>query len=109
MLQFIPSTSNTIAAQLGLSDFEQDDLYDPHSAILIGAQYMKNLFDEFGAPQPVAAAYNGSEDSVRRWRKRAQNTDVDRFVCEVAKRETKEYVYRVSNNYRAYQTIYAEK
>ncbi len=106
MLQFIASTSNDIAAQLALQDFEQDDLYEPHTAILFGAQYLKNLFDEFGSPQAAAAAYNGSEQSVRRWRKRAQSTDVDCFVSEVAKRETKEYVYRVCNNFRAYQLIY---
>ncbi len=106
MLQFIASTSNDIAAQLALQDFEQDDLYEPHTAILFGAQYLKNLFDEFGSPQAAAAAYNGSEQSVRRWRKRAQSTEVDCFVSEVAKRETKEYVYRVCNNFRAYQLIY---
>jgi soluble lytic murein transglycosylase len=106
MLQFIADTSNVIAAQLGLPDFAQDDLYEPHTAILFGAQYMKNLFDEFGSPQAVAAAYNGSEASVRRWLKRANHTYPNRLVAEVAKRETKEYVYRVCNHVRAYQALY---
>jgi soluble lytic murein transglycosylase len=106
MLQFIASTANSIARQLKIEDFDQDDLYDPDTAILFGSQYLQNLFREFNSPQAVAAAYNGSEESVRRWRARARSTEPDRLVIEVLKRETKEYVFRVMNFYDAYQTIY---
>lgn len=106
MLQFIAPTANQISAQLGLKDFEQDDLYEPGTAILIGSQYMKNLFDWFGTSQAAAAAYNGSEESVARWLARAGSKEVDRFVLEVAKRETKDYVFKVLNNLQAYKTIY---
>lgn len=108
LLQFISSTSSQIAAQLRLDDFDQSDLYEPKRAILIGSQYMQNLFQEFGTPQAVAAAYNGSEDSVRRWVARARIPEVDRFMIEVAKRETKDYVFNVVNYYRAYQALYPE-
>ncbi len=106
LMQFIASTANQIAAQLGLRDFDQDDLYNPDTALLFGSQYMQNLFAEFGSPQAVAASYNGSEDSVRRWIARAGSDDVDRMVIEIAKRETKDYVFKVINFYNAYQAIY---
>ncbi|MBS1810545.1 MAG: transglycosylase SLT domain-containing protein [Acidobacteria bacterium] len=106
LLQFISSTSSAIAKQLNLNDFEQDDLYNPNQAILIGSQYMKNLFDELKHPANVAAAYNGSEQSVRRWVARSKSDDVDRHVIEVGKRETKDYVYKVMNNLWAYQALY---
>jgi soluble lytic murein transglycosylase len=106
MMQFIPSTANQIASQLGLRDFDQDDLYNADTAILFGSQYLKNLFGEFSSPQAVAAAYNGSEDSVRRWVDRARSRDVDRLVIEMAKKETKDYVFKVINFYNAYQAIY---
>jgi peptidoglycan lytic transglycosylase len=106
LMQFISSTADQIAVQLGLRDFEQDDLYNPDTAILFGSQYMKNLFAEFGSPQAVAASYNGSEDSVRRWIARSGSGDVDRLVIEMAKRETKDYVFKVINFYNAYQSIY---
>lgn len=106
LMQFIASTANQIAAQVGLRDFDQDDLYNPDTAILFGSQYMQNLFAELGSPQAVAAAYNGSEDSVRRWIARAGSNDVDRLVIEIAKRETKDYVFKVINFYNAYQAIY---
>jgi soluble lytic murein transglycosylase len=109
MMQFIASTANQIAAQLALPDFEQNDLYEPDTAILFGSQYIKNLNDEFGSGQAVAAAYNGSEESVRRWRARARSKEVDRLVIEIAKRETKDYIFKVMNNYNAYRTIYANR
>jgi soluble lytic murein transglycosylase-like protein len=106
MMQFISSTADQIAAQLKLNDFEQSDLYDPNVAILFGSQYLKNLLNEFGSPQAAAAAYNGSEDSVRRWLARAGSPDVDRFVIEVLKKQTKDYVFKVMNYYAAYQKLY---
>lgn len=108
LLQFISSTSSEMAKQLNLADFEQDDLYNPKQAILIGSQYMKNLFDEFKHAANVAAAYNGSEQSVRRWVVRSKSEDVDRHVIEVGKRETKDYVYKVMNNLWAYQALYGK-
>jgi len=109
MMQFISSTANQMAAQLGLRDFDQDDLYDADTAILFGSQYMKNLFKEFSSPQAVAAAYNGSEESVRRWKARARSNDVDRLVIEMVKRESKDYVFKVINFYNAYRAIYPDQ
>ncbi len=110
LLQFISATSSQIAAQLKLTDFEQEDLYNSNIAILIGSQYMQNLFTEFGTSQAVAAAYNGSEPHVRRCLERARLTpdkqgEVDRFVIEIGKRETKDYVYKVLNNLQAYKAL----
>jgi peptidoglycan lytic transglycosylase len=107
-LQFISSTAEQIAKQTGRTDFDQSDLYHAGTAIDIGAQYVRNLVDEFKIPQAVFAAYNGGEDSVRRWTARSQSQEVDRFVIEVAKRETRDYVFKVMNNYRAYLAIYPE-
>jgi len=106
MLQFIASTASRIAGQLKIDDFDQNDLYDADTAVLFGSQYLQNLFSEFGSPQAVAAAYNGSEESVRRWRARARSTEPDRLVIEVLKRETKEYIFKVMNFYDSYRAIY---
>lgn len=109
LMQFISDTSGQIAAQLRLRDFEQSDLYNADTAIMFGSQYMKNLFEEFGSPQAVAASYNGSEVSVRRWIARAKSQEVDRFVVEVLKRETKDYVFKVTSHYLAYRKIYPDR
>jgi soluble lytic murein transglycosylase len=110
LMQFIPSTADTMAAQLGKKSFSQDELYDPKIAILFGSQYLGNLFKQFPAmPQAVAASYNGGEDNVARWTARARTNDPDRYVMEVAFAQSKDYIYKVLANFRVYQTLYTEQ
>jgi soluble lytic murein transglycosylase len=110
LLQFIASTSNSIATQLSLRDFRQDDLYNPRMAVLFGSQYMGNLFRQFpDMPQAVAASYNGGEDNVARWVARAHSSDPDRYTLEIGFAQSKDYVYKVLPNYWVYQMLYTEQ
>ncbi|MBD0371202.1 MAG: transglycosylase SLT domain-containing protein [Pyrinomonadaceae bacterium] len=110
LMQFIPSTADQMAAQLGRKGFIQDELYAPRTAILFGSQYLGNLFKMFpGMPQAVAASYNGGEDNVARWKARARTDDPDRYVLEIAYAQSKDYVYKVLANFRVYQTLYNEQ
>ena len=110
LTQFIPSTANEIAAQLGKRDFSQDDLYNPPTAVLFASQYLGNLFKMFpGQPQAVAASYNGGEDNVERWLSRARTNDPDRYVLEIGFTQAKDYVYKVTANYWVYQSLYTEQ
>ena len=109
-MQFISTTSAKIAGELGRADFEQDELYNPSTAILFGSQYTSNLFRLFPKqPQAVAASYNGGEDNMKRWIKRSKSDLADRYVMEIAFAQSKDYVYKVMANYRIYQTFYDEK
>ncbi|MDX6693101.1 MAG: soluble lytic murein transglycosylase, partial [Blastocatellia bacterium] len=110
LLQFIPTTSNRIAAQLGLQNFQQDDLYNPRIAVLFGSEYMGNLFKLFPEmPQAVAASYNGGEDNLARWVGRARSNDPDRYVIEIGYTQSKDYVFKVLPNYWTYQKLYNEQ
>jgi peptidoglycan lytic transglycosylase len=107
MMQFIPSTANEIAAQLNLKEFHQDDLYNADTAILLGSQYLANLFKQFpDQPQAVAGAYNGGADNLARWIGRARSNEPDRYVPEIGFSQTKDYVYKVLTNFWNYQRLY---
>ena len=109
LMQFISTTSSKIAGELGRSDFQQDELYNPATAILFGSQYTSNLFKLFPKqPQAVAASYNGGEDNMKRWMKRSKSDTADRYVPEIAFSQSKDYVYKVMANYRVYQMLYDE-
>jgi soluble lytic murein transglycosylase len=107
MTQFIASTANEIAAQLNMRDFEQDNLYNPDTAILFGSQYLSNLFQQFpNQPQAVAGAYNGGADNLTRWIARARANEADRYVPEIGFTQTRDYVYKVMANFWTYQRLY---
>ena len=107
MMQFIASTANEIATQLKLQNFQQDDLYNPDTAIRFGSQYLANLFQQFpNQPQAVAGSYNGGADNLARWIARSRANEADRYVPEIGFTQTKDYVYKVMANYWSYQRLY---
>jgi len=110
LMQFISSTAADVASQLGKRSFRDEELYDPGVSVLFGAQYLSNLFKRFpDMPQAVAASYNGGDDNMARWIARARSNEADRYVLEIGFAQSKDYVYRVISNYRAYQTLYSDQ
>jgi soluble lytic murein transglycosylase len=107
MMQFIPETANQVAQELGRKEFQQDELYSADAALLFGSQYLATLFRQFpGQPEAVAAAYNGGADNMARWMARSHSRSPERYVPEIGFAQTKDYVFRVMTNYRAYQRLY---
>lgn len=109
LMQFISTTADKIAGEVGRENFRQDELYDPPTAILFGSQYLADLFKQFpGQPAAVAASYNGGGDNMKRWLARSKSNMPDRYVPEIIFSQSKDYVYKVMANYRIYQMIYDE-
>ncbi len=107
LMQFISNTSNKMAEEMGIDNFQQDDLYNPPTAIRFGSHYINKIFKDFpNQPPAVAASYNGGEDRMMRWYKRSNTENPDRYVPEVIFSQTKDYVYKVMANYRVYQMLY---
>jgi len=107
MMQFIAETADQVGRELGKENFQQDELYNPDTAILFGAQYLSGLFHRFpGQPEAVAAAYNGGPDNIARWMARSRSQAPERYVAEIGFAQTKDYVFRIMTNYRAYQQLY---
>jgi len=109
LLQFIPETAQKLADEEGLKDFELDDVYTPEIAVRLAVRYVADLLKLFPHnPHAVLAAYNTGEFNVERWISRAHSSDVDRLLTEIAIPETKDYVAKVMNSYRAYVRLYTE-
>jgi soluble lytic murein transglycosylase-like protein len=107
LLQLTIDTATKYAAHVGLSNLRDEDLYRPETSILLGSVYLSELSRQFpDLPEAVAASYNGGEDNAARWVKRARQRDAGVFTAEVGFDETKDYVYKVMANYRAYKQLY---
>jgi soluble lytic murein transglycosylase len=108
LLQLTIDAAQKYAAGAGLDNVRENQLYQPETSIMLGAEYLSQLAKMF--PQmleAVAASYNGGEDNVARWVKRAKRKDSGVFTSEIGFDETKAYVQKVMANYRVYRELYS--
>ncbi len=107
LLQLTIDAAQKYAAHAGYNSVREDELYRPETSIRLGSEYLAELSNMFpNLLEAVAASYNGGEDNVARWVKRAKQKDSGVFTSEVGFDETKGYVQKVMNNYRVYKQLY---
>ena len=107
LLQLTIDAAHKYAPGAGINGLNETQLYRPDTSILVGSEYLRELYSMFpNMHEAVAASYNGGEDNVARWVKRAKHNDAGVFTSEVGFDETKNYVQKVLNNYRVYQQLY---
>jgi len=107
LLQLTIDAAQKYAANAGMGSVNEDQLYQPETSIRLGSEYLAELSAMFpNLPEAVAASYNGGEDNVARWVRRAKQRDPGVFTSEIGFDETKGYVQRVMNNYRVYKQLY---
>jgi len=107
LLQLTIDAARRYAPAAGLGNLSENELYRPETSILVGGEYLADLTKMFpNMLEAVAASYNGGEDNVARWVKRAKQKDPGVFTAEIGFEETKGYVQKVMANYRAYRELY---
>lgn len=108
LLQLTIDAAQKYSARAGMPAVRENQLYEPAISIKLGGEYLAELSVMFPSLlEAVAASYNGGEDNVARWVKRAKQKDPGVFTSEIGFEETKGYVQKVMNNYRVYQQLYA--
>lgn len=109
LLQLVIDTAMKYNKKAGYPNLQPDDLYNPQTNIALGTEYILDLKKQFnGMYEPIAASYNGGEDNAARWLARSKPKDPAIFAAEVGFAETKHYVFKVMNNFRAYRELYDE-
>ena len=107
LLQLTIDAAQKYAAHAGMKNLQESQLYQPETSIRLGSEYLAELSAMFpNLTEAVAASYNGGEDNVARWVRRAKQKDPGVFTSEVGFDETKDYVQKVMNNYRVYMQLY---
>lgn len=107
LLQLTIDAAQKFAPAAGLNALRESELYRPETSILLGSEYLAHLQSLFPRMlEPVAASYNGGEDNVARWVKRAKQKDQGVFTAEIGFDETKNYVQKVMANYRVYRQLF---
>ena len=109
LMQFLPSTAKAVARVNNLGNITTNDLYNPVLSIQLGTAYVRQLQNEFGRFEYVAAAYNGGETRVRRWVRESPNQEIEEWVEAIPLSQTRLYVQGVYRNTRIYQRLYDDQ
>ncbi|MGB8509885.1 MAG: transglycosylase SLT domain-containing protein [Pyrinomonadaceae bacterium] len=109
LMQLNPEVATKYAPSVNVVNLREDDLYRPDVNIKLAGAYLGALAKMFpDLPEAWAASYNGGEENVARWVRRAGRSDPGVFTAEVGFTESKDYVNRVMANYRAYKLLYTD-
>jgi soluble lytic murein transglycosylase len=109
LIQLVFDTAVKYKDEARYPNLRPDDLYNPETNIAIGSIYIRTIKDEFGGLyEAIAASYNAGEDNAARWLDRSRPKEAGIFASEVGFGETKNYVFKVMNNYRVYRELYDE-
>jgi soluble lytic murein transglycosylase len=109
LLQLVFDTALKYNKQAGFPNLAAENLYQPSVNIAIGSVYISELKNQFGGLyEAIAASYNGGEDNAERWLARTKQKDAGIFASEIGFAESKNYVFKVMNNYRVYRELYTE-
>jgi TolA-binding protein len=107
LMQIMPSTGESIARQLGISNYNVNMLTDPDINIKMGTFYLRQQLDNFNQNKfYCAGAYNGGPGRMSGWVSDRGNMDIDEFIESITYEQTREYVKRVIGNYYFYQMLY---
>ena len=103
LMQITPETAREIARKSGGVAFEEGDLGTPQINIAYGSYYLKWLLEHYAGNRTLAvAAYNAGTGNVDKWVVR----DPGMTREEIPFPETREYVARVFDAQRQYESEY---
>jgi len=107
LMQILPSTQAWIAEQLE-EDISPGDALTPEASIRMGAWFLHFLLDYFDEDlELTVTAYNGGAGSVDSWQADPLVSNRDDLLRWIGFGQTREYLERVSLDYRIYQKLYA--
>jgi soluble lytic murein transglycosylase len=106
LTQVIPPTADAIARELGMNDFDYEDLKRPEVSLRFGAHYLRTQLERFDGHAPATlAAYNGGPGNAARWLE-ASGGDPDLMLEMVDFAETRLYLELVQENLAFYRYLY---
>ena len=110
LMQFISSTSDKIADELGRENFRQDELYNPPTADFVRlAVFIRSVQAISRISRRRLRQATTAAKTIWRagWRVPNPICPTDTFP-KSSFRRSKDYVYKVMANYRVYQMLYNE-
>ena len=110
LTQFVYPTALEVAASIGRQLTDASILYEPETAIALGAAYLAQLSGRFdGRIDAAVTAYNAGEDQARLWRSYCYSRNPAEFYSKVGFAQTRSYLRRVLSSRWRYAELYSEQ
>ncbi|MBP2653501.1 MAG: slt 2 [Firmicutes bacterium] len=107
LMQMMPETARWVAGQIKYNGFYDNLLNDPEVNICFGTWYLASLNGEFNNNEVlVLAAYNGGRGNVKEWMRKYGWTDEFHEIEAIPFKETRDYVRKVLEAKKRYQSLY---
>lgn len=107
LMQIMPDTGRWIAAKMGSSGFDPDQLFEPDTSIRLGAWYIADLTQEFaGDTVLVLAAYNGGRGNVEEWLAQNKLSGGLSSIDQLPFPETRSFIRKVLYYEKVYRYLY---
>ncbi|MFN8483956.1 MAG: transglycosylase SLT domain-containing protein [Anaerolineae bacterium] len=108
LAQVMPTTGESVARAMGMTDFDAADLFKPSVNVPIGAAFLSQQLKRFdGEVWAAVAAYNAGPNAVPRWQK--ASSDPDAQIEAVDYPETRTYLQRVLGAWAMYHMLYSQR
>jgi soluble lytic murein transglycosylase len=110
LMQIMPETGEWVAGQLGYTNFNKDQLFEPETNIKFGTWYFADLENEFnGSTILMLAAYNGGRGNVSDWVAVKDLSGSVNTIDQIPFPETRDYVKKVLLYHKKYIDLYEQK
>ncbi|MBK7976690.1 MAG: transglycosylase SLT domain-containing protein [Deltaproteobacteria bacterium] len=107
LMQIIPPTARRLATEVGFTDFELGDLFQPRINLTLGCHYLASLLTRYHDDvERAVASYNAGEDAVDRWTARDPSLKGAAFAETIPYAETRNYVRNVIRDWLHYRELY---
>lgn len=110
LMQISPQTGKWASQVLDIKGYKEEMLFNPEINIEIGTWYLNRLFKEFDQDLDlVLMAYNAGSGNVNKWLNNEEYCEDGKNINNIPFTETRNYVQRISKNYKIYKLFYGEK
>ena len=107
LMQLMPATGRTLAAEVGIDDWDPALLYLPEVNVHLGTRYVGQQVEAYDGSLPaIFGAYNAGPHQVDAWRAFPEFGRAALFTERIPFRETRDYVKILTRNRAIYQGLY---
>jgi len=107
LMQILPTTGRSLARSLGVRYRGESTLFDPETALRLGARYFRRMLDAFGGRvERALAAYNAGPGRVGVWASARPEASAEEFIEGIPYPETRGYVMGILSHREHYRRLY---